>query len=256
MTIQETQVTFLPGFNKLALPVKAARSYPAGVQTSVAEPRTNHPSPGDPAARGTPLGRSLLGGGRGAQFLVYHTHTHPILALFPQQTCQPLSCQAKYFGLAGGRREPRGPSKPIRLGWGRGGRGGRSPCTCPGDTAACAASGCLGAERAPRDPGRLGISLVWQAPGTSLCPWGWRVSWTAFCSAPCVTFRLWGPSSLASPCSFLHPCLHLSVSSCLSLSVSLCLSLLFPVSCYLCVGFLAAWSLPFPSHLKLCLCVP
>lgn len=148
-----------------------------------------------------------------------------------------LSCQAKYFGLAGGagRTERSQQTNPCGLGAGRAGAG-RGPCTRPGDSAACAAaSGGLAAERAPTPtrgpretlpcaPEPLRLSSAQRAPQASLCPRGW-------------------PHSAPHRCDFL-PVVVIAVSSYLSLSVSV------SVSCRLCVGFLVSWSLTFPSPLK------
>lgn len=75
-----------------------------------------------------------------------------IWALFPQQTCPPLSCQAKYFGWRERRREPRFPVNQSRWVWG-GKRGWARPLRAAlGDIAAARPAG-AGEASARRDPG-------------------------------------------------------------------------------------------------------
>lgn len=145
----------------------------------------------------------------------------------------PLSCQAKYFGLAGGaeRAERSQQTNPFGLGAGRAGAG-RGPCTSPEDSQPARPAG-LGAERAPRDPGRLSSAprdprySPWHGklPGLLSALGAGRPLGRLLLCTRCDFLPL--GSSLVFPCCSLHLCPHLSVSSCLSLSVSVAVTPFF-----------------------------
>lgn len=188
MNGQETQFAFAPGFSKLALPSPGCQRSPAGVRRVVAEPR-------DPSPRGTRLPPPLLPAVRTHSGEVCGgTHPSgvgpwPTIPLYfdlisPTDLYTPSVVRLNILAWREGRRELRGPSKPVRLFLGRGGLElGVAPRGAPGGSAARRPDS-RGSERLPREsrepedlPALLGT------PGFS--------SWAAFCSAPCVTFSLW-----------------------------------------------------------------
>lgn len=93
--------------------VVAARSRPAGVRAAELTPAP-HPN----SSRHTRPHVSESAGAMGEL-----VPTIPLyLALFPQQTCPPSVVRLNILAWREGRREPGGPSKPIRCAPGRGGR--------------------------------------------------------------------------------------------------------------------------------------
>lgn len=173
-----------------------------------------------------------------------------------------MSCQAKYFGWRERRREPRGPSKPIRWVWGGEAGAGRGPCVPPWEISRQRGQLALGRRartegsgetlpresRAPREPHLLSSACSRaSAPALGVD----QASGAVFCSAPCVTFLPW---KLESPgcCLRLHP--HLSVSGC-TLSLWLQRPATVCVSVALMTSFLSPaismqdslWFCPFPS---------
>ena len=93
-----------------------------------------------------------------------------IWALFPQQTCPPLSCQAKYFGWRERRREPRGPSKPIRWVWGGEAGAGRGPCVPPWEISRQRGQLALGRRARTEGSGRLSPESPARPGSPTCCP--------------------------------------------------------------------------------------
>lgn len=170
------------------IPARFPQARPAGsrrpaVTPHVSRRREQSLDPPLPRARrlGACSGRGEARRARVGELSPWPTPSPAFWPYFPNRPVPPLSCQAKYFGLAGGA-ERTGRSQqanPCGLGAGRAGAG-RGPCTRPGDSAACAGQRGLGGrarprgpgETLPRAPGPLRPSSAPRAPQASLCPWG------------------------------------------------------------------------------------
>lgn len=209
---------------------------------------------------GTHLSRSGAGGSS-----VLGPPSPCILALFPQQTCPPLSCQAKYFGLAGGAERTERSRQTNPFGVGRGGGSWARPLRATqGDTAAAQPAG----AGEPSAPGGIRGDCPRRVPRSPGPPPAPRAS-----APPSGLTGLLRCLLLRTLCDFLSLEASLSLFPLLSasLSSSLCLCFhaeslapaachrlclcgshdFFSVSCHLCVGFFVTLPLPFPFPLKL-----
>lgn len=208
------------------------------VRAPVAEPRTSPPPQGLLAEC---LAVRRLGGVRGWGELGAVLGLPPlgIFGLISPTDLSPVSCQAKYFGLAGGAERTEGSQQTSRVGWGGEGRG---RCRPPGvgDRTAAGARG-SGRLPSPEPP----ASLAGHAPRALLCPsLAGLLALPRLCT-PCGLLPLGASLWLSVPCPRLSGFTRsLSDSGCLSPSVCLWPSLFFPVS-----GHLHTWgsSRPCPS---------
>lgn len=183
--IKETQFTFPPGFNKLAQPGPGCQKSPRRCQCLMAEART-------------PLLAVRLRAAPGHSVLSQRPPPAPSPVFWPYFPNRPVPhpipsvVRLNILAWREGRRDPRPTNQSL---WTGGGERG-SPCL----RGAEAASGHLGAERAPGDPKRRSA-----APGPPLLsvpckllgllsPLGLVGLWDPFCSAPCVTTSPWGLS--------------------------------------------------------------
>lgn len=179
LNIQEKKSSFSPGFNKLSPPGLGCQKLPRRCQCTVAEPRGR-----GWAARGVPRavwparGKSA---GRGQGSSVPGLLPPCVLALFPQQTCPLSVVRLNILAWREGRRKPRGPSKPIRLDWGR---GGREPQCAPRETRQPAGPVCSWECKAPLEiqkdsPACPGTPDTLRGTASSPSfsrPWGWLAS--------------------------------------------------------------------------------
>lgn len=151
-----------------ARPAGVCQEPPSGCQGSrrrMSPPAQRSPGHGPPPPPAAQPHVSESAGAIGE--LGLQTTTPCILSLFPPTDLSPLSCQAKYFGLAGRAERAGGPRKPIRLALGRGGRGLGAAPVRP-EIARVSAATCRSSRpgaRRPRGSGPLSRAGPCRSPG-------------------------------------------------------------------------------------------
>lgn len=193
-----------------------------------------------------PAGRPHVSESAGAMGELGSRTTSPLyFGLISPTDLSPLSCQAKYFGLAGRAERARGPNKPIRSALGRGGRELGAAPTSPEIARPRAATCSSCRSDAPRGSGTLSRRVRAAVRG-GLPRLLFGACWGLAGLLDCLLLRTLGaflPLEASPPLVCISVPISLSLGSdCGSPAACGCLC----VSCYLRVGFPLGGPLPFP----------